>query len=368
MNEEKLYQIALSRVPKIGGATVKNLVSYCGSAKGVFEAATGKLGKVPGIGTILINNIKSHCDLETAQQEYEQVEKNNARILFYTDKEYPNRLKQVYDAPPIIYVTGNSDFNKNKMVAIVGTRNATTYGREFTEHIVNALSHHKATIVSGLAYGIDIAAHKAALKYNLPTIAVMASGLDIVYPAQHKSVAKDLQTNGALVSENPFGTKPDAHRFPARNRIIAGMADAVIVVEAARKGGALITAEIANSYNRDVFAVPGSVGESFSEGCNYLIKTNKAHLLERVEDIEYIMNWDKESSDVSNVPYIDMSTLPEKEKAIISLFNKNIKELVIDDISWKSQIPVAETASLLLQLEFKGIIKSLPGKKYKVCY
>ena len=368
MNEEKLYQIALSRVPKIGGATVKNLVSYCGSAKAVFEATAGKLGKVPGIGTILINNIKSHCDLETAQQEYEQVEKNNARILFYTDKEYPNRLKQVYDAPPIIYVTGNSDFNKNKMVAIVGTRNATTYGREFTEHIVNALSHHKATIVSGLAYGIDIAAHKAALKHNLPTIAVMASGLDIVYPAQHKSVAKDLQTNGALVSENPFGTKPDAHRFPARNRIIAGMADAVIVVEAARKGGALITAEIANSYNRDVFAVPGSVGESFSEGCNYLIKTNKAHLLERVEDIEYIMNWDKETSDASNFPSIDMSTLPEKEKAIISLFDKNVKELVIDDISWKSQISVAETASLLLQLEFKGIIKSLPGKKYKVCY
>ncbi|MDH5476396.1 MAG: DNA-processing protein DprA [Cyclobacteriaceae bacterium] len=367
MQEEKLHQIALMRAPGIGSTNIKNLISYCGSAKNVHASTKGKLAKIPGVGLITANAVLSNINLSAAEQELENVAKNNAQLLFYTDKEYPDRLKQIMDAPPLLYVSGKGNIDTPKMVAIVGTRKATNYGKGMVSELIQGLKQHNTTIVSGLAYGIDIHAHKEALKNNLPTIGVMASGLDIIYPAVHKSVAMDMKENGALVSENAFGTKPDAPRFPARNRIIAGMVDVVIVVEAAIKGGALITAEIANSYNKDVFAIPGSIGESHSEGCNRLIKANKAHLLEKVKDIEYIMNWDVENAiTTSKQPPIDFNTLSIQEKSIVALFADNKNELLVDDISWRSQISISEIAALLLQLEFKGIIKSLPGKKYKL--
>src|SRR5690606_16227964 len=212
--------------------------------------------------------------------------------IFYTDKNYPTRLKQINDAPSLLYVKGNVDFENQKMVAIVGTRKATEYGKRCVEDLVAELVPHRATIVSGLAYGIDIHAHKQAVKNDLPTFGVMGSGMDIIYPSAHKETAKKMFANGGLITEHPFGTKPDAHNFPARNRIVAALSDAVIIVEAAAKGGALITADIANSYNKDVFAMPGNLRQSHSAGCNNLIKSNRAHLLTSVKDLEYIMNWD----------------------------------------------------------------------------
>jgi DNA processing protein len=366
MNEDKLYQIALLRTPGVGSTNIKSLISYCGSAKNVFQSPKGKLAKIPGIGTFIANSINPKVDLTFAEQEILTAKKNGADLLFYTDEDYPQRLKQILDAPPLLYVSGNGSLNRPKMVAIVGTRKATEYGKGMVTELVQGLMQHNVTIVSGLAYGIDVHAHKESLNNGLPTIGIMASGLDIIYPAVHKSIALQMKENGALVTENAFGTKPDAPRFPARNRIIAGMADVIIVVEAAAKGGALITAEIANSYNKDVFAIPGNIGKTNSEGCNKLIKSHKAHLLEKVSDIEYIMNWDTTQSKKSTIPKIDITDLTPSEQKILLLFDDNKKELLVDDISWKSQIPISVLASTLLQLEFRGIIKSLPGKKYRL--
>lgn len=366
MNEERLYQIALVNTQGIGSTNIKTLISYCGSAKNVFNSSRGKLSKIPGIGTITANGIGLKPNLEFAEKELEKANKLGNQLLFYTDAEYPNRLKQVMDAPPLLYTTNTTFLNQNKMVAIVGARKATEYGKDMVSELVQGLKPHNATIVSGLAYGIDIQAHKDALKNSLSTIGVMASGLDIIYPSIHRNIANEMKGNGALLSENAFGTKPDSPRFPARNRIIAGMVDVVIVVEAARKGGALITAEIANGYNKDVLAVPGNAGSSLSEGCNHLIKSNKAHLLDKIEDIEYIMNWDKETTKPKTQISIDLNSLNDKEKNIVTLFGKENIDLLIDDISWKSQITISEVSSLLLQLEFKGIIKSLPGKKFRL--
>lgn len=366
MNADKLYQIALVNSSGIGSTNIKSLISYCGSAKQVFSSTKGKLSKIPGIGTITASGIKSNPDINFAEHELNKANNLGVELLFYTDKNYPRRLKQIADAPPLLYTTSNNGLNKNKIVAIVGTRKATDYGKGMVTELIQGLKSHDPTIVSGLAYGIDIQAHKDALKYNLTTIGVMASGLDIIYPAAHKRVAQEMKENGALISENAFGTKPDAPRFPARNRIIAGMVDVVIVIEAARKGGALITAEIANSYNKDVLALPGNAGSTTSEGCNHLIKSNKAHLLDKIEDIEYIMNWDSQIGESNNNGNVDYTTLNDKEKNIVTLFNEISNDLLIDDISWKSQITISEVSSVLLQLEFKGIIKSLPGKKYRL--
>ena len=368
MDNEKLYQVALHLIPGIGNTNIKNLISYCGSAEQALKSTKGKLSKIPGVGSYTAGIINSASTLQQAEEELTRAIKANVQVLFYTDKKYPNHLKGVNDAPPILYYKGKGDLNANKMVAIVGTRKATEYGKEVTDKLVADLAKHNATIVSGLAYGIDIQAHKAALKHDLSTIGVMACGMDHFYPSVHKKTAEFMLEQGGLITENRFGIKPDPHRFPARNRIIAGMAEAVIIVEAAKRGGALITAEIANSYNRDVFAFPGSAQMSYSEGCNHLIKTNKAHLITQVEDIEYLMNWDIGSSEEqkkSNTK-IDMSKLDTNEQAIMMLFDNEEKTMFIDDICFKAQMSISLVASTLLSLEFKGIVKSLPGKKYKL--
>lgn len=291
MDQERLSFVALHFIPGIGDYLVKQLVSYCGSAEQVFKTPKGKLLKIPGVGAISAEAIKNGNTFHDAEKELKKAEREDVEIILYIDKKYPLRLKTIEDAPALLYYKGNQNLNVPKTVGIVGTRQATEYGKEMVERICQELAPHKALIISGLAYGIDIHAHKAALKNNLATIGVMGSGIDIIYPAAHKETAKKMLTNGALLTENRFGTKPDAHNFPARNRIIAGLCDALIVVEAAEKGGALITADIANSYNKDVFALPGNLGQSFSEGCNKLIKTNRANLFTSVKDLEYIMNW-----------------------------------------------------------------------------
>ncbi len=367
MDDEKLYQVALSMIPGIGDISAKTLLSYCGSAKAIFKKNKNSLSKIPGIGFINAEKILSFNNFTTAESEIEKCIKSEIEILFCTDKKYPKKLKHAPDSPMVLYYKGASDLNNYKTVAIVGTRKSTRYGRDFTEKLIGKLAAHNALIVSGLAYGIDISAHKSALKHGLETIGVMASGLDIIYPSLHRGIAMDLINNGGLLTEYRIGVKPEGHQFPARNRIIAGMCDAIIVVEAAKKGGALITAEIANSYNRDVFALPGNIENKFSAGCNNLIKSNKAHLLTSIEDLEYIMNWEpKVGAQTNEDKYYDYSKLSEEEKSIIETLQTDKEGISLDELSWKSQIPLNKLASLLLNLEFSGVVKSLPGKKYRL--
>jgi DNA processing protein len=365
MDQNRLSLLALHFIPGVGDHLLRQLVSYCGSAEKVFTTPKGKLLKVPGIGERTADSIRTGKPFQAAEYELKKAEKENVRLIFFVDKEYPSRLKQVNDAPSLIYAKGRIDFENPKTVAIVGTRQATQYGRERVEELIKDLIPHQALIISGLAYGIDIHAHKVAVKHGLPTIGVMGSGIDVIYPASHKETAKHMMENGGLVTEHSFGTPPDAHNFPARNRIVAALSDAVIIVEAAEKGGALITAEIANSYNKDVFAFPGNIGQSHSAGCNNLIKANKANLMTEVKDLEYIMNWQVNTEPPKKVTF-DLSTFDPKEQEVLKTLSAHNKQMMIDDISWRANIPVSQLASILLALEFRGVVASLPGKQYKL--
>lgn len=370
MTEEKVYQLALSFIAGIGDVFTRQLISYTGSAKAVFKLKPGKLAKIPGIGLKTISLIKDAPltqFLERAEKEILRAEKECVQIFHYTDKGYPDRLKSIMDAPSLIYYKGSANLNPVKVVAIVGTRQATQYGKEAVEALVSGLAKHKALIISGLAYGIDIHAHKMAMQNNLETIAIMASGINIIYPSTHRSIALQMCNQGGLLTERRFDEQPDTHNFPARNRIIAGLADAVIVVEAAERGGALITAELANGYNRDVFAVPGDIGKHYSQGCNNLIRNHKANILTSVADLEYILNWNHPAGmDVQRpASYSEADFTPEELKVIETLQVCG-KEALIDDLGWKSQVPVNQLAGILLSLEFKGVVRSLPGKKFKL--
>jgi len=362
---DQISLLALHFIPGIGDYTIRQLISYCGSADKVFKTPKGKLLKIPGIGLVTAEAIINGKPFQHAEKELKRAEKEEVSLLFYTDKNYPSRLRQISDAPSLLYVKGNVDFENTKTVAIVGTRKSTDYGKNCVEELVEALVPHQALIISGLAYGIDIQAHKQALKNQLPTLGVMGSGMDIIYPATHKETSKKMLLQGGLVTENPFGTKPDAHNFPARNRIIAGLADALIVVEAAEKGGALITAEIANSYNKDVFAFPGNIGQSYSHGCNNLIKSNKAHLITSVQDLEYVMNWNAHTESKKKQPFV-LDEFEPTEQTVLKILLDNNNQLMIDELSWRSGLSVSQLASVLLGLEFKNIVSPLPGKTYKI--
>lgn len=366
MDQSRLSLLALHFIPGIGNYIVRQLVSYCGSADRVFKTPKGKLRKIPGVGDVTAEAIVNGKPFASAEKELKKAEKEKAQLIFFTDKHYPSRLKQIPDGPSLLYTKGNIDFENPKAVAIVGTRKSTDYGKGCVEELIAGLQKHDALIISGLAYGIDIQAHKYALKNNLPTLGIMGSGIDIMYPSSHAETARKMMHRGGIATENPFGTKPDAHNFPVRNRIIAGLCDVLVVVEAALKGGALITAEIANTYNKDVLAFPGNVGRSYSEGCNGLIKSNKAHLITSVADLEYIMNWDAQ---VRHRPKKDLLTLDAyepDEQIVLGILLEHNNQLTIDELRWRSGLPVSKLASLLLTLEFKGVLTSMPGKIYKI--
>ncbi|HDR51848.1 MAG TPA: DNA-protecting protein DprA, partial [Mariniphaga anaerophila] len=277
---ELFYKIAISMVPGIGGVLARNLVAYSGSAEQVFSESFKSLVKIPGIGEVNAKRIKSDGVFQKAEKELEFIQKYKIDVRFYTDKNYPRRLKPCPDAPIVLYSKGNMNLDEQRIVSIVGTRNATDYGKTICEQLVQGFAerNHPVLVVSGLAYGIDIHAHKMALKYNVPTVGVVGHGLDKIYPSLHADTARKMLQSGGLVSDFPSGTKIDPPNFIRRNRIIAGLADATIVVESAEKGGALITADIASSYNRDVFAFPGRVDETYSRGCNRLIRLSGASL------------------------------------------------------------------------------------------
>ena len=363
MDQERLSLLALHFIDGIGPKLIKQLISYCGNATEVFKRPKGKLQLIPGVGPATAQSVVKGKSFSLAEKEALKATKDDTEIIFYLDKKYPVRLKPIDDSPTMLYFKGNCNLNHRKIVGIVGTRQATAYGKKIVEQIVEDLVPHEAMIVSGLAYGIDIHAHRQALKRKLPTIGVMGSGIDVVYPGNHFEVARKMMDHGGLITENYFGTKPDAHNFPSRNRIIAGMCDALIVVEAAETGGALITADIANSYNKDVFAVPGNLGQTFSEGCNKLIKTNRAALFMSVKDLEYLMNW---TPGITETVRPITAELTADEQQVVDVIITKGSSMQIDELAWKTGIPPGALATLLLHLEFKGVIKSLPGKLYQL--
>jgi len=367
MSEDKRYQVALSLIPGIGPVLAKQLINHFETPQNIFKATKGRLTKVNGLGNKLAELISGEDQLlEKADQVLERSEKLGIQTLYYKETSYPERLKTIPDAPIVLYAKGNLDLNAERTLGIVGTRKATNYGLRQTEDIVESSKTSNTVIISGLAYGIDVRSHETAVKHNIPTFGVLACGLDSVYPSAHKSISQKMQEIGGLISEYPVGTKADARLFPARNRIIAGLSDALIVVEAAAKGGALISANIAHSYDKPVFAVPGEIGKSFSEGCNLLIRDYKASIYTRFRDIEEALNWDLESKPAKKVIEKNYDHLPTDQRKVVDILLKNGQQMHIDKISWQCETPLNQLASILLQLEFEGLIKPLPGKEYRL--
>jgi DNA processing protein len=359
------YKIGIGLIPKIGPVLTRRLIAYCGSAEGVFKEKKTRLAKIPGIGEKLVDYIVNHKNLDAVDKEIEFITRHNITALFYLDEGYPERLKQCEDAPVVLYIKGKTELNRKKVISIVGTRNPTDYGRSLTRELVTHIAaiYPDILIVSGLAYGIDVCAHKSALKNNLDTVGVLGHGLSVIYPSAHHEVARQMIDKGALITEFRHDEKPESPNFVKRNRIIAGLADATIVMESGEQGGALITADIANSYNRDVFAFPGRCNDKYSVGCNRLIKTNRAALIESLDDLEYLMGWQKtEKKDEAFQKELFIELSPD-EAIIIDLLRKETS-LTIDRLALHGNMPVSKISAVLLNLEFKGVIKCLPGKVY----
>ena len=365
---ELLFKIALSLVPGIGSITAKSLITACGSAVQVFGEQEKILRTIPGIGTVLAKNILQSRVLTRAEREMTFISKNGIGAHFYLDDSYPQRLRNCVDAPMLLFSKGNANLNPSKVISIVGTRNATEYGRELVDKLISDLAGrgYDLQIVSGLAYGIDIQAHLASLRHGIPTVCVLAHGLETIYPSLHRKIAQEMcEKDGGMVTDFLSNSVLDRKNFLRRNRIIAGLADAVIVVESAKKGGALLTAELAVSYNRDLFAFPGRVGETYSEGTHYLIKSNRAGLIENIGDLEYCMDWQPVTGNPDCCQPRLFADLTPDEQSIVDLLRKE-GESEIDQISLLTEMPVNRVSPVLLSLEFAGIVKSLPGKVFKM--
>ncbi|RYY88619.1 MAG: DNA-protecting protein DprA [Chitinophagaceae bacterium] len=364
---ELLYQIALTQVPQIGDVHARILLQHYGSASAVFAAKLSDLEKLEGIGTVRARAIRGYQDFASLEKELHFIERYSINTYFLTDLGYPKRLLQCYDPPVLLFGKGELGLNAPRLVAVVGTRSPTDYGRRWTEEFVAALAPFGVTIVSGLAFGIDAVAHKAALKHSIPTIGVVGHGLARVYPQEHTTMARNMvRSGGGLLTEFLSGTDPDKHNFPLRNRIVAGLSDCVVVVETAEKGGSMITARVADGYNRDVFAVPGRVGDKQSGGCHLLIRTNKAQLLTSAEEFIDAMGWNERNNTTPAVQQKSLfAELSETEQRLLSLLSDD-KPLAIDELNLRSGLRTSEVAALLLELELKGIVRSLPGKQYRL--
>lgn len=363
MTERKLYEIALTLIPYIGDVYGKKLVAYCGGAEAVFRENKKALRQISGISENAINSIESKDVMIRAEEEMRFIEQNDIKPLFYLDTDYPKRLQHCHDSPLMLYYKGNADLNAAKTVGIVGTRNITDYGRYVTEKLIEGLSSDDVLIISGLAHGVDAMAHRTALKYDLATVGVLGHGLQTVYPAENRNLSKKMIEKGGILTEFVSGTKPDRENFPRRNRIVAGMVDCLVVVESALKGGAMITADIANSYDREVFAMPGRVGDIYCEGCNHLIKVNKANLLVNAADIRYVMRWDVDTKVVAKQMRM-FRDFSEEEKKVMDVFT-NTGAVHLDDIIVGTDLSPSKIASVLLSLEFDGVLTALPGKRYQ---
>jgi len=365
MSSELFYQLALTLVPNIGDVHAKLLLQQFGNASTIFKAPHRELERLEGIGTVRANSIRTFNDFHLVEAELRFIEKYKIKTLFLTDPEYPQRLLNCYDSPTLLFYKGTADLNASKVLAIVGTRSNTDYGKQFTEDLIAALSSQQALIISGLAIGIDAYAHKAALKNDMPTVGVVGHGLDKIYPSVNKGLARDMALqNGGILSEFFSGTLPDKHNFPLRNRIVAGMSDATIVVETLISGGSMITAKLADAYNRDVFAVPGRTTDTKSKGCNYLIKNNKAILLTDADQLLDIMGWQEKKKKVKKQKELFIELTPE-EKQVIDIL-KQKESVHIDEINISSGLSSSAVAAAILNLELQSVIGSMPGKMYKL--
>jgi DNA processing protein len=357
-----LHQIALTKLPQIGDVTAKKLLFHFGDAKTIFEAKNKEL-LAAGFSKLVIQSIRKSNALKEAESEVAFVEKHNIIPIFYTDASYPYRLKFCDDGPILMYYRGNANLNYSRILSVVGTRKITEYGKWIGRKIIEELAGYNILIVSGLAYGADTIAHQAALDFNIPTVGITAHGHDMLYPAENRKMAKRMLELGGILTEFPSETIPNRENFPKRNRIIAGLADASLILEASAKGGALITADIANSYSRDVFAIPGRVNDPMSEGCNNLIKYNKAALVTSAADIVRAMNWEPKSK--VNKQTELFQELTEEEMKVAKILS-DYGDCGIDMLINHAEFSATKMASVLLNLEFKNIIRCMPGKRYAI--
>lgn len=360
-SEKSLYYIALSMIPGIGPMLARQLIAYVGSAEEIFKEKPQNLAKIPKIGKLLAETIAHADTLTMAENELHFAQKNNISIFRYSDDAYPQRLKNCEDAPLFFFSKGSVDFNAPKILSIVGTRNMSDYGKRLCKDFVQQIAVHNPIIVSGLAFGVDICAHKAALDAGLLTIAVLPTQFTQVTPPQHINYLQNIVQQGAAITEIHTQQKYDPGLYVRRNRIIAALSDATIVIESKKKGGALITADFANQYNREVCTFPGNVGNKSSEGCNALIKQNKATLIENAADVERLLNWDtKKKKAIQKQLFVELSN---EEQQIVDLLTKTSK-LSIDTIAEEINLPMSRVSTILLNLEFKGMVASMPGKQF----
>lgn len=368
MNSTELFNIlALLKVDGVGDIVAKKLINHCGSAENVFRAKANQLKSIDGIGDALIKKLKDKTIFEKATQEFNFIEQEKINVLFYQSEQYPERLKHCIDGPVLLFTSGNINLENRRVISIVGTREITSYGTNFCKKLLEDLAIFNPIIVSGFAYGVDIIAHQAAMEHKLQTIGVLAHGLNQIYPKTHKKYVAKMEENGGFLTEFWSNSNPEKENFVRRNRIVAGMSEATIVIESAEKGGSLITALMANDYNRDVFAVPGRTSDKYSQGCNDLIKTQRAHLMTSAADLVYILNWELQNKEVISSKSIQKQLfvlLDDEEQKIYDYLQKSGKQL-LDIIALECDFPIYKVSSILLNMELKGVIRPLPGKLFE---
>lgn len=361
---ELYFTLALLQVEGVGDIVAKKLINHCGSAEKVFDTKKNRLLSIDGIGEILLKNLSDKSVFKLAQQEIDFVEQEKIAFHSFLDEKYPERLKHCIDGPPIIFSSGNIDLQAKRIISIVGTRKITSYGTEFCKKLIEDLAPLNPVIVSGFAYGVDIMAHQVAMEHNLQTIGVLAHGLNQVYPKTHKKHISKMEQNGGFLTEFWSTSNPEKENFVKRNRIVAGISEATIVIESADRGGSLITATLANDYNRDVFAVPGRITDKYSQGCNNLIKTQRAHLLSSAADLVYILNWELENKKTKTIQKQLFVSLENEEQKVYDYLVQKGKELM-DIIALECEFPIYQLSSILLNMELKGVVRPLPGKLFE---
>ncbi len=364
-DEDLLPLLALQATSGIGDVLAKRLLTNCGSAAAVFTEKDSALRAIEGIGNHILTSIKNVNNFTKAERELHFIRTQKINTLYFKDDAYPERLKHCFDAPVLLFSSGNWSLENKKVISIVGTRQITPQGIDFCHKLMHDLVAFDPVIVSGFAYGVDITAHLAAIQNNLQTIGVLAHGLNQTYPKVHKKYVAKVEDNGGFLTDFWSSSNPDRENFLKRNRIVAGISEATIVIESAEKGGSMVTAHIANEYNRDVFAVPGRPTDMYSQGCNRLIKTNKAHLLTDVADLVYMLNWDVENKTKKTAQKQLFVQLEPEEQKIFDYITKNGKTL-LDVIAIDCEIPTYKLSSLLLTMELKDVIRPLPGKLFEV--
>ncbi|MGB3545599.1 MAG: DNA-processing protein DprA [Saprospiraceae bacterium] len=359
-----LYRIALTRVPNVGPITSRTLISYCGGAEAVFQASVRELCKIPGINQVTARAIQQPEPLREAERELTFTDRHDIRVISYLDPDYPARLRNYPAAPTLFYYRGEADLNAVRTIAVVGTRQMKDYGARHTQRIIAELQPYAPLVISGLAFGVDGAAHRQCLAQNLPTLGVMGSGMQHIYPAAHRDLARRMvEAGGGLLTEYPSWSSPDREHFPARNRIVAMLSDAIVVIQTARKGGSIITAQMGNEYKKIVFALPGRADDSLSDGCNWLIKTDRARLIQSAEDIVHHLKWQQTTDEPKQARLFADLSLPEQ--AVIDLLPMEAGQGVsVDEMSYRLQTDANQLASLLLQMECKDLIRALPGNRY----